>query len=517
MLRKLMLLFGLLISSAAQAEWREATSRHFIVYSEGSEADLRAFTGRLEAFNHVLRTVHNLRDDGGHNRLRVFLLPSFHAIGQLAGEGVGGFYVRDARGLMLVGVRSTGAAENISAEGVLLHEYAHHFMYQHFPATYPAWYSEGFAEFWGTTRFLANNVVEIGRPQEGRFASFQRGRWLPVSRLLTAHGYGDVPEVDLLYAEGWLLTRYVFENRERRQQLDVYLNAIQRGATYEAAMVQAFGPGARTINDELYSYAGRTRFNVLSLPFRALPTGEINVRLPDPAEQALMMDEIRLSMGVNHREIADFARDVAARAARFPDSAFALRLLAEAQRLAGNGAAARATVDRLLERMPDDPRGLMLAAMIEIDGLRAAPAGRAAWDAARAPLLRAARLAPNDPVILEAVHNSYTAQNVLPPDEAQNALYTAMERAPSDDGIRYALARDFEARAMIEDAITIIRPAAYRLPHRDNESDGERRRRERREDRYRDAGEVRRESAREMLVRLEARLAAGRSPPATRN
>src|SRR5690606_27248766 len=100
-----------------------------------------------------------------------------------------------------------------------LHEYTHHFMYHYFPATYPTWYSEGFAEFWGATRFLDNNVVEVGHPANHRFGSFVQGRWLPIGRLLAAQNYADVPEVDLLYAEGWLLVRYAWDNPERKRQL----------------------------------------------------------------------------------------------------------------------------------------------------------------------------------------------------------------------------------------------------------------------------------------------------------
>jgi hypothetical protein len=72
--------------------------------------------------------------------------------------------------------------------------------------------------------------------------------------------------------------------------------------------------------------------------------------------------------------------------------------------------------------------------------------------------------------------------------------------------LRYQLARDFEQRRMIPEAIAIIRPEAYQVPHRGNESEAEKRRREEREQRYRRAGTVRHETALEMLTRLEAAL-----------
>jgi hypothetical protein len=63
---------------------------------------------------------------------------------------------------------------------------------------------------------------------------------------------------------------------------------------------------------------------------------------------------------------------------------------------------------------------------------------------------------------------------------------------------------------MIAEAIAIIRPEAFSAPHRRNESERERKARERREDREREAGKTRHETAREMLARLETKLAEAR-------
>jgi hypothetical protein len=257
----------------------------------------------------------------------------------------------------------------------------------------------------------------------------------------------------------------------------------------------------------------------LQLPFRDLPVGEIALRTLRPAEQPLIEHEIRLAQGsVSNREIVEFAGDVRRIAARHPEDPFALALLTEAERLAGNRDAAAAAATRWVAAAPNDGRALMFQSMLRIDALRAAGSTDAeAWNAARQPLIQASRLTPNNPLILEAYYDSFTAQNLLPPEAAQNALYTAMELAPGDDYLRFKVARDFEQREMIQEAIAIIRPVAYRLPLREDESAAARRRREAREDRERQAGRPRTETAREMLARLEARAAASpapRSPPA---
>jgi len=523
MMRQLLAALALLAApAAARAEWFEATSANFIVYSEGSERDARDFAAKLERFHYVLRTFHRITATRMPNKLRVYLMSSATGVGRLVGaSSVAGFYQPRARGLMLVGTRSRGSRGSgdprsarsivsLDSESVLLHEYTHHFMYQYFPATYPTWYSEGFAEFWGATRFLDNDVVEIGLPADHRFSTFDALGWFPLERLLVAHNYSEAPgaNVFLLYAEGWLLVRYAFSHPERQRQLQQYLTLINGGATYRDAMQRAF-PDLGRFNSELFEYAGRGSFDVIQLPFRTIDIGEIAVRPLRPAENALIEQEIKLSNGYPQREAADFAAEVRGIAARFPGDPFALSVLMEAERLAGNNAAALAAADRLLAIEPGNARAMVSRGRAQMAGLRAAGVTEAAqWDAIRQLFTRAHNAARNDPIVLEAFYDSYIAQGVMPPDNAQAALYTAMELAPSDGELRYKLALDFERRDMIREAITIIRPEAYSVPIRDSESSADRRRREEREEREREAGRERHENYREMLIRLEARLAS---------
>ncbi len=524
MIRKLLVgmaaLAASLSATAARAEWHQATSNNFIVYSQSSAENARDFAAKLERFHYVLRTFHRITATTMPNRLRVYLLSSAGAVGRQAGSAsVAGYYVPDARGLMLVGTsarssngngdpRSAQSEASLEPESILLHEYTHHFMFQYFPAAYPTWYSEGFAEFWGATRFGENGAVEVGLPAEHRFSTFQALGWLPIDRLLRIHNYREAGgfNVFLLYAEGWLLVRYTFEHPERQRQLQTYLRLINNGTEYAAAAQQAF-PDLAAFNSELFSYAGTARFNVLHLNFRTIDVGPIAISTPGPAEQALMLQEVKLSQGYPQREAVEFAAEVRGIAARFPNDPFALRMVMETAYLAGDTAGAMDAANRLLAVEPNNARALATKGTIQVAGLAAAHSREAAaWNAAREPLARAKRVAPRDPVVLRAFYRGYALQGALPPEDAQNALYDAMELAPSDGEIRYELARDFEQRRMIPEAIAIIRPEANSFPHRGNESDADRRRREELEDRNRQAGTVRHETPLEMLNRLQAML-----------
>src|SRR4051812_45553716 len=92
--------------AGARAEWKEASSTNFIVYSEGGEGQLRDFTARLEKFNWVLRAYHQVKAPPSPVRLKVYLLADINAVGRMAGSpGVAGYYIQQARSPMLVGTK----------------------------------------------------------------------------------------------------------------------------------------------------------------------------------------------------------------------------------------------------------------------------------------------------------------------------------------------------------------------------------------------------------------------------
>jgi hypothetical protein len=191
-------------------------------------------------------------------------------------------------------------------------------------------------------------------------------------------------------------------------------------------------------------------------------------------------------------------------------------MLVEAERIVGDRGAATAAADRWLAKRPGEPRALMLKGMIAIDGLAAAHStDQPAWTAARKLVGDARAAAPEDPMILEAYYDSFAASGTLPGARAQNALFHAMELVPQDDGLRYKVATDFERRGLIEAAINAIAPAAYRAHQSEDESEKDKAKREKSEEKWRVAGETKpTERPREMLARLQAMLAAKAGAPA---
>jgi hypothetical protein len=69
---------------------------------------------------------------GNANRLHIFVAPSMGAVQRLAGrnaQNIAGFYIGRASGpVAFVPRRTGGDANDLSAEAVFFHEYAHHLM-----------------------------------------------------------------------------------------------------------------------------------------------------------------------------------------------------------------------------------------------------------------------------------------------------------------------------------------------------------------------------------------------------
>ena len=515
MFARILALALLLTPFTARAEWKEAVSKHFAVYSEGSEAELRKAASDLERYDHLLRMMLHL-PDSNPLRVKVYLMRDAAEVQRTMGvgsnTGVAGYYSASARGPTAVGMRKPLGSVQMDFNGqmVLFHEYAHHLMLQYSGAAFPLWYIEGFAEYYAPTKILPNGY-EVGHMAPYRRASFKEdGNWLPLKELLTARNYKDIRyRSDLLYAQGWLLIHYLADHEKRSGQLRNYLSLINGGSDYKAAMDAAFGPDAAELDKELRRYSKRQRLEAIRITFPSLELGEVQVRALSPARSALMDREIELARGLFAKDVAEFANDVRKKAQLFPDDPDALGLLAEAERMAGNHDAAIAASERWLAHRPGEPRALMLKGMARIDALVAAQSkDKAAWDGARKWVADARKAAPDDPLILQAFYDSYAADGSLPPPRAQNALFHALGLVPQDEQLRFKVASDFERRGLIEAAIHAIRPAAFAAHDAGDESEKEKAKREKLKEKWRVAGELKSEPPRDMLARLEAKLAA---------
>ncbi len=355
----------------ALADWRRAESQNFIVYSDGSERNLREFTTKLERFDALLRSTFRIPPTDEVRKLPVYLVANDQAL-RIAQPGlppgIAGYYSASENDIFAILVR--GADDDI-----LFHEYGHHLMAQNADGRYPGWLSEGFAEYFATATVSDRGKAAIGMPNPGRQYALQQNRWLPMDQLLRARGSLDITDRtarSMYYSQSWALTHWLLADATRTQSLPRYLAMVNGGQDAVEAWQAVFGLSPEQLTTQLRAYSrGRLYFKPLDVP----PLNPaITVTTLSPAAGAVLLPMIN-ARSQNPADIDGPAllETLRAAAARFPDDALALVGLGRAEMRWGDSAAAEAALTRALERQADQIEGLLLMAEIIAERGEVAP------------------------------------------------------------------------------------------------------------------------------------------------
>jgi hypothetical protein len=453
------------LPGTAQAAWWQAKTRHFTVYSEGNDEKLRGFAERLEKFDFLLRRLYNVTDPEQGSPVLVYLLSNDRKVQKLAGDpNIGGFYATSDRTAFAVLARGEKTGKfDFGAEEILFHEYAHHFMLHHFPAAYPAWYVEGFAEFFSVVKFPKSGAIEFGHVPMARLPGLVLGQPYPVKHLF-ARDTDDLSrrDGDRYYGTAWLLTHfYQYNKTERGKEIATYLQDLARGVP-DRTPDSYFNGGLEGLEQDLKAYM-RHRLSASSLKSNEMKIGEIVVSPVDPAQGALVEDELRL---INHPKSDDLPAIVTAiraTAAKFPDSAYAAALLAEAEWAAEDKDAALADADRAVALDAQSSRGHAVRAHVLLE--RAQDSDKAEdWQAALTAIVRANRADTEDPVPLALFYRYHAMRGGKMPDLGYDGLYKAFTLLPQSSEYRFSFVRAMAARGGYAAASILLDPIAY-SPH----------------------------------------------------
>jgi len=464
------------VASPAAAEWRVYEARHFQVYSESGEAKATELAARLERYDKLLRMATGIADDNPA-KVRVFEVASTDDIEKALGvsdTGIAGFYTSNTFGPFLVTPRQTGSegGRYFTPMLVLQHEYAHHFMLQYFPATYPAWYIEGFAELIGSSNMEKDGRIMYGAPAKQRGNDLVTN-WVPLQDLF---GKDELKTFDV-YGQGWALTQYLTLDSARAKQLRTYLTGLNAGKSNKEAATAAFGDLAK-FNQEVRSYVSRGSWTVRPVtPEIATPvvTGS---RALTPAETALLPEMIAFrdsSLDVIKSPV-ERERRVKQRRALFEkvkfdadanaQDPFALAFLAEAAAVSGQEAVVDSATQRLLAIDPNNVRGLVRRSLFlasqagKLDG--AARTAKAAE--ARALAVKANRANPDDALPLFAFYQSYHLAGETPTANAISGLEGAVATLPDNDELRLLLVDEYARAKRFREAMLVLAPLAN-SPH----------------------------------------------------
>jgi tetratricopeptide (TPR) repeat protein len=465
--RRLLCLLSILVATPASAEWWEARTDHFIIYSRSSAKDAKAFTEQLERYDQSLRSLHLIKPDprlSDARRVKIYRSGAIVDISALAGDsesGIAGFYIPRMEPVAFVPAReAAGRHTELDALKILFHEYYHHFMFRYFAGAYPAWYVEGIAELHSTLRFLPNGAFHLGdapqaRAEElaGKYKSFAH---YSIVQMLTSKAKPTGEDFYARYTYGWLLTHYLSFEPTRKGQLLTYLRLVDKGTPLPQAATQAFG-NLNKLENEVNAYKNRNRFygkDVIPENYRP-PVVEMRQLAPD--EEAIMPVVMRSKVGVSTRTAKGVASDARSVAARYPNS-FPVQLeLAEAELDAENFDAAERAADAAIALKPGSAEALYFKGMILVAKAKTDP-GKYAL--ARNWFAKARDADPDHPGPLIGNYLTYSKAGGTIPESAVIGLEEAYRLAPYDAELRVTLARQEIAEKRLDVAKMLLVPLA---------------------------------------------------------
>lgn len=460
-----MMLAWTALPGTAQAAWWQAKSRHFTVYSEGNDEKLRGFAERLEKFDYLLRRFTNVTDDQAGSPVQVYLLASDAKLRALTkNPNIGGFYTTSDRSAYAVLARGGKSHQfDFGAEEILFHEYTHHFMLHHFPAAYPAWYVEGFAEFFSVVKFPKDGSIEFGHIPLPRVPGLVLGQPYPLKQLLARDTDKMNPrDMDRFYGTAWLLTHYFIQHKSPRQaEIRQYLTDLANGVP-DMHLPGYFDGGLDGLEKDLKAYMRAKHFISVLTP-KEMKISPVTVASVDPVQGVLIEEELRFLHHPAKQELPAIVTAIRATATKFPDSAYAAALLAEAEWAAEQKDAALADADRAIAIDATLSRAYAVRAQVLLE--RAHDSDKAEdWKAALTAIVRANRADTEDPVPLALFYRYHAMRGGKMPDLGYDGLYKAFTLLPQSSDYRFNFVHAMAARGDYATASLLLDPIAY-SPH----------------------------------------------------
>ncbi|MEA3048339.1 MAG: hypothetical protein QOG84_175 [Sphingomonadales bacterium] len=463
----------LLMPGAARAEWRAVETQHFIIYTQSDDKDALRLATRLETVDGLMRLASNISDNVEPVKVRIYEVGTNGDVETALGltdSGIAGFYNSNILGPFAVTPHSTTFhAGDFSPELVLHHEYAHHFMLQYFPATYPQWYVEGYAELVGSSKIQPDGKIAYGFPARHRGNQIA-AEWMPLDELFLTPPE-KLRDYDV-YGQGWAMTHFFTFSKERGPQLRAYLHALSVGKS-PAEAAKVFGDLKQLNRDaRTYVLTGAFDYKLVTVPI-AQPVIEAT-RPVSPGEAAMIPaviafrdDELSFYRKAGDRDHEKHLRDANLEKAhdiarRYPNDPFVHAFVSVAEYSAGNYAAGEAAADRALALDANNLRALVIKSLTlaKQAGALSGQARAAKVQQARQLAIRAQHADQNDPLPLYALYETYHLAGDTAPPQAVEWLRDAVETMPANTVMRQALVDEFASEKNWVEAIGYLAPIA---------------------------------------------------------
>lgn len=422
------------VSQSAAAEWLEAKTKHFKVYGDVSEKEMIKFVDRMERFDGALRSLIQPKEVVP---VTIYLVDGVSEVQRLAkGGGMAAYYLPRYDGPIAVAPTRLTESGSMSAQSMLLHEYAHHLLISNTDQYYPGWMNEGFAEFFMTAKFSDDGSVTFGAPNNDRdYWMTQMSRWSAKELLESDKRKLDALEVGQKYSRGWLMVHYLLLGGERDGQLAQYVGLINNGMKPVEAGEKVFGD-LKKLNSDLELYMRRSQIKTITLAPKDFSfDSNIVLRRLTPGEAAIMPTRMYSTTGVDAQMAKKTVAKASPIAANFLNDSFVQASYAEMQYDNKDYAGADTSLNRALAINPKNFDAIIykgrVAAMKAVQSKNADD-----WKTARKWFLQANKQEPDNPLPFVLYYDSFGAEGKTAPESAVDGLLRALVLVPQDVSVR---------------------------------------------------------------------------------
>lgn len=442
----------ILLPDSAYAKWKEARSDHFIVYADQSETKILAFTDRLERYHNAMRSLYGGKERplSDANKVTIFVVKDTDKVALLAGNSksnIAGFYIPRAGGpvAFVPEIERLSSGSITFGEQVLYHEYAHHFQNTNLGTALPLWFTEGFAEFFSSSRFNEDGSVDLGLPNQHRGAELTLVGSLPLDIMLDGETLSDFEGSSRasLYGRAWLLFHYLTFSSQRSGQIAQYATQLLKGGKDIDVARSVFGD-LDALDTELNKYERTRDWTYIPVSAATTEPNPINVRTIRDGEADIMDTVMKSHSGFSETDkdrIAEVAKSIAE---KHPNEPVVLAALAHAYYNNDAHEAAIMAANAALKLDPKNMQALVQKLYATYSLALAADEAQndtGDWNRVLETAVAANTVDGDNPVPLYYFYLALDRAEPKLPADAKIALERAFNIAPYDRELRFALAR----------------------------------------------------------------------------
>jgi hypothetical protein len=413
------------------SNWIKAESAHFIVFSDARQDDVFQLLKDLEKLDHVLRIYTRDYYVGGAPGQKMTLyynnsMGGFNKFARNQPEEAVGMYSSCASGVLGFGVNLQRPAALSDAQlakhpldaslSYMFEAYTRHFLYRHTDIRTPAWFIEGFSQYFSSVRFSDKQMV-LGRPPVDvtrylRFVDKGNRTSLEYADILEPQGAREQghtaqagERLDYM-AKSWNLMHYMLSTSENRDRLSKYLELTHSDVPAAKAIEDVYGLKAADLGTAMWRYRIKG-ITLAQVNMPALPSARINISAFPDASTNFVLADAALKSCPGQKEGESLLRRISEQA-RGVNSDIARLTLSRAQIDWGNPADALPYLTEAAHKSPAsyDANYLLGLANLRLAEREPGASGETRLKAARQQLAQARSL---DPSSAEAAFAFYQA------------------------------------------------------------------------------------------------------------